>query len=1142
MTQSIKRQIKPEPSTHHIGIRGKLIAIFIVIKVIPLVLLAGIVLLCFQTLQEVSSRQLNEFAHDMQRTVAKVGDKAIAASVKALNQHSRELIERLSTDTANDVASFLYDRDIDILQAANSEISTESFKNFLSIRKRSVMHHGKWELNDDNSQWVDTSPPASSGKAITPQLNENRHEFHAYPQTPFKRTTLPLYLEITYIDLNGMEQIKVTSSEIMNSTLADISTPQNTWIHTETYFPALQKLQPGEIYVSNVIGAYVPSRIIGLYTPAAAKKHGIDFLPEEAAYAGIENPVGRRFQGIVRWATPVVQQGKITGYVTLALDHTHIMEFTDHIVLTDKRYSDISDASTGNYAFMWDNLGRNISHPRDQFIVGYDPQTGEQATPWLEQQLYSNWKNSNTSITEYLAQTPTFDNQSHDKKPSVELMAEGYVGLDCRYLNFAPQCNGWRNLTQDGGSGSFVIFWSKLWKLTTAATIPYYTGQYGNSKRGFGFVTVGANIDEFHQPALNSQAELNTIIQQQTERSELQRKKWEESIADSLIKTSRQILISTTVMIILVIAIALWMASYLTGRITRIVTGLHQFQSGDMTFRLSDDCDDEMGELNRSFNLMASEIGANFADIQNQSEQNKKLLRQLSHEIEERKNSEKAFTTLYQKSADGILILKDGIFIDCNEAVVQMLDYERKQEFLNTSPSSISPRFQPDGELSSEKARTMTAICLEKGRNRFEWVHSKAGGDNIWIEVVLTKLQMYGDTVIHTSWRDISKLKKFERERIQTQNLQSIGVLAGGIAHDFNNILTAIMGNLSILSVTLKSDPNAQELLKNAQKASIRAKRLTRQLLTFAKGGAPIRQTEQLADIITDSANFVLHGSNVDCIYQIPDDFWFAEVDRGQVSQVIQNLVLNAKNAMKDGGEIIITCRNIHHRDEDLLPLTPGTYVQVQIEDSGPGISEKVLPHIFDPYFSTTEFNSTKGNGLGLAIVHSVITKHKGFISVESKPGEGSCFTFYLPAKPEFKAPVNDCEETIHPKPLTGRRILVMDDEEMIRTLSRNMLKLSGLTTDTVKNGEEAIKFFQAAIKSGKPYDVVILDLTIPGGMGGEETSKNLLVLDPKVKIFVSSGYSSSPVVSNYWEYGFVGSIPKPFNLKELSDAVASVL
>jgi len=412
-------QISPEPSTKRIGIRGKLIAIFIVIKVIPLVLLAGIVVLCFHTLQDVSSRQLNEFAHDMQQTVATIGDKAIAASVSALDHHSRELLERLSTDTANGVASFLYDRDTDILQAASSEISIKSFKNFLSIRKRSVAHHGNWELSDDNSQWVEVNPPESLNNVITPQIDENRREFHAYPNTPLGTKTLPLYLEITYIDLNGMEQIKVTSSQIMENTLIDISKPENTWIRAETYFPALQKLQPGEIYVSNVIGAYVPSRIIGPYTPAAAQKRNVDYLPEKAAYAGKENPIGQRFQGIIRWATPVLQQGKITGYVTLALDHTHIMEFTDHIVLTDKRHSDISDASTGNYAFMWDNLGRNISHPRDHFIVGYNPQTGEQAIPWLDQQLYTEWKNSTISLTDYLAQKPTFNNQSHTKKPSV---------------------------------------------------------------------------------------------------------------------------------------------------------------------------------------------------------------------------------------------------------------------------------------------------------------------------------------------------------------------------------------------------------------------------------------------------------------------------------------------------------------------------------------------------------------------------------------------------------------------------------------------------------------------------------------------------------------------------------------------------
>ena len=253
------------------------------------------------------------------------------------------------------------------------------------------------------------------------------------------------------------------------------------------------------------------SHMIGAYSRERAQEKGIPFVPEQSGYAGKENPVGIRFQGLIRWATPVAKNGRVIGYVTLALDHTHIMEFTDHIVPTTERYSAISDAGSGNYAFIWDNKGRNISHPRDYFIVGYDPETGKQSVPWLDEEMFGIWQASDRSMDTFLSKAPQFKDQTLSKKPALPLIQAGMLGLDCRYLNFAPQCTGWRNLTQNGGSGSFVIFWSGLWKLTTAATIPYYTGSYGHSSRGFGFVTIGANVDEFHSSAMQTAETIRDI-------------------------------------------------------------------------------------------------------------------------------------------------------------------------------------------------------------------------------------------------------------------------------------------------------------------------------------------------------------------------------------------------------------------------------------------------------------------------------------------------------------------------------------------------------------------------------------------------------------------------------------------------------
>ena len=313
---------------------------------------------------------------------------------------------------------------------------------------------------------------------------DNAKEFHSrLPDTSTTRVKRPLFLEMTYVDVSGVELIKVTSSNILSNVKKDVSVTANTYCKAETYFSELKKLAPGEIYVSEVVGAYQKSPIIGAFTKARALKKGIAFDPENAAYAGKENPVGKRYQGVVRWATPVVKDGRITGYVTLALDHTHIMEFTDYIVPTAERYTPISDASSGNYAFMWDYKDRNISHPRDYFITGYDPETGQPAIPWLSKGMFDDYEQSGLSLSEWEKAAPVLKEQSLQKKPSIELMDAGLVGLDCRYLNFAPQCDGWNNLTKNGGSGSFVILWSGIWKLTTAAAIPYHTGIYSGPAR-----------------------------------------------------------------------------------------------------------------------------------------------------------------------------------------------------------------------------------------------------------------------------------------------------------------------------------------------------------------------------------------------------------------------------------------------------------------------------------------------------------------------------------------------------------------------------------------------------------------------------------------------------------------------------------
>jgi HAMP domain-containing protein len=617
------------------GIRTKLISIFILIKVLPLIALAWFawdeITKLTNAVEEKSSHMIAG-THDV---VKGVSDLSTKNSIQALDIKSREAIERLTTDTARAVAAFLYDRDSDITLAAKLPVSETQYKRFMASRFRPVTLHAPWVMDDKGERWT---PEKKKGErnvnAVTAQNEDNRKDFHYRPaETDGRPDIRPLYLEMTFIDLSGNEIVKVGSTDRLAHDRRNVADSRNTYCRAETYFKELKKLQPGDIYVSEVIGPYVKGHMIGIYNRVRAEKQGIPFAPEKSGYAGKENPVGIRFEGLVRWGTPVLENDRIIGYVTLALDHTHIMEFTDHVIPTEERYSAISDAGSGNYAFMWDFMGRNISHARDYFIVGYDPLTGEQAVPWLDEEMYALWQQKGESMSVFASQAPQFKEQALAKKPAATLTREGFVGLDCRYLNFAPQCSGWHNLTQDGGSGSFLIFWSGLWKLTTAATIPYYTGMYGASSRGFGYVTIGANVDEFHSSAMETASAIQAIEADYILQLEMESAAHRDLIHTSLNKTFRSLSFYTGLMIILVILIAIFMAGVLTKRITTIVQGFRRFQKGERCYRLDQHSTDEMGQLARAYNEMADDVQSYIKNIESATNQ-------LEAEIAERRKAQ----------------------------------------------------------------------------------------------------------------------------------------------------------------------------------------------------------------------------------------------------------------------------------------------------------------------------------------------------------------------------------------------------------------------------------------------------------------------------------------------------------------------
>ena len=380
-------------------------------------------------------------------------------------------------------------------------------------------------------------------------------------------------------------------------------------------------------------------------------------------------------------------------------------------------------------------------------------------------------------------------------------------------------------------------------------------------------------------------------------------------------------------------------------------------------------------------------------------------------------------------------------------------------------------------------------------------------------------------------FRDITANRKTREEMLKIEKLESLGVLAGGIAHDFNNFLTGIMGNISLLKLESTPESKTYQRLAEMEKAAQRATDLTQQLLTFSKGGEPIKELTELENLIRESASFALRGSNVICGFHLDPSLNAAEIDAAQIGQVISNIVINADQAMPRGGQITIFARNVEMKTGNELMLAPGSYIQITIKDTGPGIEAKKLGKVFDPYFST----KYKGSGLGLSVALSIIEKHNGKITVDAKPDKGTSFYLYLPASDKAPTPTEKPDAPI----FSGRgRILVMDDEDFIRDISILMLSEMGFDVDTAKDGKEAISLYQASMDAGRPYDAIIMDLTVPGGMGGKETIEELAAMDENVNAIVSSGYSTDPVMSNYHAYGFKGAIKKPYMMQDMSEAL----
>lgn len=495
------------------------------------------------------------------------------------------------------------------------------------------------------------------------------------------------------------------------------------------------------------------------------------------------------------------------------------------------------------------------------------------------------------------------------------------------------------------------------------------------------------------------------------------------------------------------------------------------------------------------------------------------------------RKSEEEYRTLFESTPDPIIILNPiGDILQINKSGVEMLGYNEANEIIGRSILEFC--------FDKEQVNRLTKEIRNKGHLKSSELDliKKDGSVVNTIISVNVRYDENGKIIRYEGfYKDITERRKTEEKLINAQKLESIGVFAGGIAHDLNNILTPILGNIS-LARTENNRETIVERLLDAEKAALMARDLTQQLLTFSKSGMPIKHPTSISSILKDSISFALRGSNILPEISIPNDLWAVDVDEGQISQVITNIVLNADQAMPNGGIIEVKAENIYINAESKLPLKEGRYVRIAIKDYGVGIPEKCISKIFDPYWTTKK----TGSGLGLTTSYSIIRNHDGYIDVESEVGIGTTFYIYLPALSEVI--LAESEEPIY-EPIKGKgSILIMDDEDMVRALATKMLETMGYSVTQARDGGEAIRLYREAMESGFWYDLVILDLTVPGGMGAKEAMKFLLRANPHIKAIVSSGYTNDPIMSEYKKYGFSAAIAKPYKISEFSEVLNKVI
>lgn len=513
----------------------------------------------------------------------------------------------------------------------------------------------------------------------------------------------------------------------------------------------------------------------------------------------------------------------------------------------------------------------------------------------------------------------------------------------------------------------------------------------------------------------------------------------------------------------------------------------------------------------------------------------------LAEDIERRRQAEKElmqseqkYHKLAQSASDGIFIVDvaTGLIVDVNQQGLKLLG-RSLVEVVGEHHSLIYPSEEKEkyDQLFKESIGHITSPDTA-----YHILH--IDGYSIPVEISTSFIELDGGKIIQGIFRDIRERLKMEEEIQKAQRLESIALLAGGIAHDFNNLLAAVLGNISLAKLFAKPHEQLYNRLIKTEKAIFRIKALTKQLLTFAKGGQPVTETVNLSKAIIESTEFVLHGSTLKCEFDLEDSLWLVDADLGQINQVIQNLVVNASQEMEGcTGTLQLEAKNIIISNSAPLPLEAGKYIRISVHDEGGGIAPENIDKIFDPYFTTKE----TGTGLGLPTAYSIVKKHGGLLTVDSKVNRGTSFHIFLKASDRVVQQDNTNDKE-HELVMGKGNILLMDDEESVREIAGDLIQYLGYNLETACDGTEAIDIYKEYQKEGKQFDAVIIDLTVPGGMDGIEMLKELKKIDQTAKTIVSSGYANNPVLAQHKEHGFDGRIIKPYEIEELSEVLHQLI